>query len=242
MQNKNVLPCLPSQINEGTSNTKPCSTNVRSFGHSLSRCFLTTYYVPGTVLGIQDRAMVRTQVWSSSFSLVSLLWYGHLLPRCAYLPTFPESSAIRVDAGFQNLALFSLFVQISSAISNFWFRGGLISLGNLSYECASGWNPGLLNWCLFAFFSEFLILFLKGSTLLIWGSSVIQTSVSRLLDEVAHPGASWCRCSCLMQVLPHYHPFGGVFQDPKVLMTLQWWTVLCALRWYHSPIIGATCF
>lgn len=200
---------------------------------------------PPTMCRALSLAFKTEQWWGprsghpGSFSLVSLLWYGHLLPRCAYLPTFPESLAIRVDAGFQNLALFSLFVQISSAISNFWFRGGLISLGNLSYECASGWNPGLLNWCLFAFFSEFLILFLKGSTLLIWGSSVIQTSASRLLDEVAHPGTSWCRCSCLMQALPH---FGGVFQDPKVLMTLQWWTVLCALRWYHSPIIGATCF
>lgn len=84
--------------------------------------------------------------------------------------------------------------------------------------------------------SEFFILFLKGSRVPIWGASIIQPSVIRLLDEVAHlvPHGPHAWHKCL--------PFGDVVQDPKVLMHLQHWTVLCVQRWYHLPITGATGF
>lgn len=135
MQNKNIWPVfLTNQVNEGTLSSKKGFTNVHSFIHpfihSFNRCFLSTFYVPDTVVGTRDIAMARTQVLSSwSFqSSYSLLPYGHpVLLLCWVL----------ISTGFPGLQLYvwvlvssaqlcsicslsSLFVHISSAIYNSW--------------------------------------------------------------------------------------------------------------------------
>lgn len=69
----------------------------------------------------------------------------------------------------------------------------------------------------------------------IWGLSIIQPPIMRLLAEVTCPRAS--QSLGVTEVLPHYHPF----QEPKVLTTSVMDCALCA-KWVTLAHHWATCF
>lgn len=146
------------------------------------------------LLALETQQLARTQFLSSwSFqSSYSLLPYGHpVLLLCWVL----------ISTGFPGLQLYvwvlvsstqlcsicslsSLFVHISSAIYDSWLQRH-----NLTSESKLGMCQGLeyrtqklMSVC----FSLRFILFLKGQMVPIWGTSIIQPSVIRLLNGVAN--------------------------------------------------------